>query len=694
MPSSPHPRPRYPAPTAPASSLRHPALAGVVAVLALLMAACTDDAPAGNADGGQTTVPDDTATGPGDDGDGGGDTGGSVVTADRIGYAETRCEFDLPADVTVTCGWLTVPQHWDDPDDPDTLELHVATFEVDDTPVDAVPLVYLEGGPGGDALGLVQFSFDILWGDIVAERPVVLFSQRGSALSTVDLECEELTEFGIENLATDPDEDLSDAELEVTTTCIERLRTEGADFSAYHTVASAHDVEAVRLALGHDTWHVVGISYGTRLGQEVARLHPDGLESLVLDSVQPTAPAQGSLAAVPTTFQRALQHLFEGCAASDVCAATFPDLENRYWAVVDAAEAIPLELQVQHPLEGDTYDAVIDGDALVELTFGALYSRDAFAALPQMVADLEQGNTRVPSALLGQNLVNSEAFSVGQYSAVMCHDYLVDLTPTEAFTAGRSGDDRIDDRMAASIEEVTQVCPLLDAGSADADVTEPVTSDVPSLLLAGEYDPITPPSFAEAVLPGFSKGELVVVPHVGHGVVGDECGNDLLRRFLAEPLEPLDTACVGQVTEPPWVPPSLTEVELVPFEDRALGTTGVVPADWLEVGIGAYSRQDTNIARPLILVQQAIPAAPDGLAQLMGLQLGTEFQEAGTIEAGGRTWTRNEATLADGTTIDLHVAPGDDEGTSLSLITQAASEDLAPLRTELVPALLAELQAG
>ena len=72
--------------------------------------------------------------------------------------------------------------------------------------------------------------------------------------------------------------------------CADRLQAEGADLGAYNSVASANDVDAIRAALGHDQWNVLGISYGTRLGQEVVRNHPDGVRALVLDSVQPTDP--------------------------------------------------------------------------------------------------------------------------------------------------------------------------------------------------------------------------------------------------------------------------------------------------------------------------------------------------------------------------------------------------------------------
>jgi pimeloyl-ACP methyl ester carboxylesterase len=85
----------------------------------------------------------------------------------------------------------------------------------------------------------------------------------------------------------------------------------------------------------------------------------------------------------------------------------------------------------------------------------------------------------------------------------------------------------------------------------DSDFKTPVVSDIPVLLLSGEYDPITPPAYAERVMAeGLSNGLHVVGRGQGHGLVGIGCVPRLLRAFLEEPAPgELDASCLA--LEPP-----------------------------------------------------------------------------------------------------------------------------------------------
>ena len=125
--------------------------------------------------------------------------------------------------------------------------------------------------------------------------------------------------------------------------------------------------------------------------------------------------------------------------------------------------------------------------------------------------------------------------------------------------------------------DTAELCQIFPTGSADASVAEPVESSIPTLLLAGAYDPITPSGFAEAVAPGFSAGQIVVLPHAGHGVITDDCGVEIALGFLDAPDNAVDTGCVAGSTQPPWFPASLEGTDFVPFEDSQLGVIGVFP---------------------------------------------------------------------------------------------------------------------
>ena len=82
---------------------------------------------------------------------------------------------------------------------------------------------------------------------------------------------------------------------------------------------------------------------------------------------------------------------------------------------------------------------------------------------------------------------------------------------------------------------------------------EPVVSDVPSLLLSGNLDPVTPPSWGELVAQSLPQSRHVVVPGAGHGTTPLGCIPDLIADFL-EDLAParLDASCVERIRRPPY----------------------------------------------------------------------------------------------------------------------------------------------
>ena len=69
--------------------------------------------------------------------------------------------------------------------------------------------------------------------------------------------------------------------------CRDRLAATGVDLAAYNTAENAADIADLRVALGIDTWNVYGVSYGSNLALSVLRDHPQGIRSVVLDSVSP-----------------------------------------------------------------------------------------------------------------------------------------------------------------------------------------------------------------------------------------------------------------------------------------------------------------------------------------------------------------------------------------------------------------------
>jgi hypothetical protein len=192
-------------------------------------------------------------------------------------------------------------------------------------------------------------------------------------------------------------------------------------------------------------------------------------------------------------------------------------------------------------------------------------------------------------------------------------------------------------------------------------------------VLAGEYDPITPPAWSQLVTADLSNSSYVEFPGLGHGVsIAGECPATIMLDFLEEPTGAPDTACIAEMAGPVFVP-VIPEVVLVPLENDTFGFSGLVPEGWEEVAPGVYSRASSAVDAARI-IQQAAPVPVSTLLELLVGQLGLEEApgEAGTREANGLTWTLYETTVQN-LSIDLALAESD--GTSYIILMQSDPDE-------------------
>jgi len=98
-----------------------------------------------------------------------------------------------------------------------------------------------------------------------------------------------------------------------------------------------------------------------------------------------------------------------------------------------------------------------------------------------------------------------------------------------------------------------KACEIWPHGSIDEHYFDPVTSDVPTLVLSGDLDPVTPPGWGDAVAQHLKNARHVTVPATGHGVIGTPCGQILIRDFIERgTAAALDVSCVSLVRRPPF----------------------------------------------------------------------------------------------------------------------------------------------
>jgi pimeloyl-ACP methyl ester carboxylesterase len=397
------------------------------------------------------------------------------------------------------------------------------------------PLFFLAGGPGQ---GAAQLALQVreIFRHVLRERDVVLVDQRGTGKSN-PLNCPSSTDSLRD--ATEPDA----AVIERLETC---LNGYDADVRQYTTSIAMDDLDDVRAHLGYDRINLYGGSYGTRAALVYLRRHGDRVRSMILDGVAPTDMRLPLFAA--RDAQRALDKLLAACEADASCRTAQPGLAGRVRTLLQRLDRNPPRVRITHPRTGIAEDVTIEARVVANILFGALYNPLTASLLPALVARAEQNDFQGLFALALANDAGDENMSLGMQLSVICSEDAGRVTPEDL---AREGANSIFGGYL--LRGQVLACGMWPKGHVDASYYQPVSSDVPTLILSGDVDPVTPPGWGEAVAKHLANARHIVVPATGHGVVATACGQRLVQQFIerADASE-LDTGCVGQVRRPPF----------------------------------------------------------------------------------------------------------------------------------------------
>lgn len=448
---------------------------------------------------------------------------------------------DVPAGSSVTCGTVEVPSDRQDPN-AEPIQLAVARFHREGSPPDAVPTVWLHGGPGGDALVAPPDSF--LRMDSLDQRDTITFDQRGSGRSTPSLNCPEKEEAVLDALgAADSWAKEFAANRKAVQACYERLVADGVDPNDYDTPASVADLESIRRAFGLDQWNIWGASYGTRLGLAYAREHPDRVRSLLIDSVYP--PHVGGVDRSQALPGGAIDRLAEACSAQASCEEAYGDLRDRLDAAVEAFDEKPEVVEGDVEVDGKTQHRTftLTGSDVVAGMFAALYDSTLIPSLPGVIDGLASGDRSIIPAFVSTGVPRLIDLSEGAFYSTECADTGRLLDPVASQKAledpGRYS--------LVALGTAEAFCADWPVDQVPASFNEPVTVDVPTLVYGGTLDPITPFAESKAQAERMPDARFVRVPNAGHGVAKfDDCTQQVRREFWADPSSKLP-ACAASI---------------------------------------------------------------------------------------------------------------------------------------------------
>jgi pimeloyl-ACP methyl ester carboxylesterase len=376
------------------------------------------------------------------------------------------------------------------------------------------PIFFLAGGPGIPGIGMGQApAYFRLFDRLRDLGDVYLIDQRGTGQSDPSLLCTPH--------ALDPDLFVSDEKAAAAVRsrvqeCAREWRSRGVDLAAYNTVESAHDLEAIRLAIGAQRVRLLGVSYGSELALELIRLHGDRVERAVLAGVRGPATALK----LPGTLDLQMRRVAALIAQDSTYAKALPDAYGLVGALLDVLERQPFTITAT-PRDGDgakrEYHVGPAGLRMVLQT--DLVDGRAISHVPAMLLTMKDGDPRI---FLTRLRAVHDAMARGTV--------LMSLTMNCA--SGWAPERLARVRAEASVSPFGNIrnlylgpetCDSLGVADLGAGFRAPVVSNVPVLFLSGSMDATTPPFEAEEIAWGFPRGAHMIVHHGFHEtlVVGE-----------------------------------------------------------------------------------------------------------------------------------------------------------------------------
>jgi hypothetical protein len=211
-----------------------------------------------------------------------------------------------------------------------------------------------------------------------------------------------------------------------------------------------------------------------------------------------------------------------------------------------------------------------------------MYDDQLVRYVPLMLTELANERTDTVRFFMSFNVFN-DSIAEMMYMSTQCSeealvptgDYVI---PADNLIPLADGELENDLRYRQVLCELSQVTPL------DASFNAEFRTDVPTLIVSGRYDPITPAVFGDIVAGSVPQATHIVIPNGAHGaMLSNACAADIAKAFWANPTQTLDTSCVAEQRTQFVTADTLIDTDFISnsaqLDDRVI-------IDWVAIGGG------------------------------------------------------------------------------------------------------------
>ena len=468
-------------------------------------------------------------------------------------FEDSKCVVKVPDSEkgSVRCGYLVVRENRERKNSR-TLKLPIIILKSSSRNAEPDPVLRTLGGPGASSLRMISGRRFSPW---LNNRDLVIFEQRGTRYTEPNLDCFEVGAVRVENAKTNiTGREAVEREVKAAKTCYARLIKSGTDLSGYDSMQSAADIEDLRQVLGYSQWNLYGVSYSARLMLNVMRDHPNGIRSVVLESVLPTSVNYDEVGVDGAV--RSLDLFFANCEAEATCSKAYPNLQQSFYDLVSGANREPIELKVKSAGTNEKVSIRINGDDIITWLLDYVLSadREAILAGPIQIRRLLDGDF-TPLNLYVEDKLSPGGYMLGMRFSVWCREEM----PFESQQKIAAQARRYRNLMGYEIQPaLLATCDVWKVGRAKPRENQPVRSNIPTLVLGAEYDAYTPPAWGQLVAKNLKHSYFFEVPQVGHGPgFSSSCARSVIAEFFNNPHAAPNSSCLNQRQK--FVVPTVTQ---------------------------------------------------------------------------------------------------------------------------------------
>ncbi|MET4083955.1 pimeloyl-ACP methyl ester carboxylesterase [Pedobacter sp. UYP30] len=399
--------------------------------------------------------------------------------------------------------------------------------------------LYTTGGPGySTTVNIDSISYN---SGFLAFGGFIAFDQRGSKRAKPCLDCMEVASAIKRSYKDGKNKD--SLLLAAVQGCRNRFKAQGVDLSAYNTVESAEDINDLRLALNVDSLNLVGVSYSGGLMLTMARIHPEGVRTLILNSPLPGYVNFEEHALF--NINEALEQIFKNCE-TDSSSARYKNIRARFHQYFTSITGKKFNISYKEKDSINSINVIYTKNELLDAVLDRLNSRQVSTVASVIIDIIESHHEQYVREVLDGAFEGDVSLSLGMRYSVYCTEQIAYADP------------KLEKQQSQVLPWLAgyrfnnvnhEICDCWQVKPEPKIAKQPIYSSIPALISGGDVDPDCRTFYNTLIKRYMPNSQLLIIHNKGHAPGFTVDGTDYVKLFLANPNQKLKSQSKNLIVE-------------------------------------------------------------------------------------------------------------------------------------------------